>query len=47
MSSTRFHKPLAVAAMVFGALTVFSDGRALFGDAAAQAAAGQAVGFVL
>ena len=33
--------------MVFGALTVFSGGRALFGDAAARAAVGQAVGFVL
>ena len=37
----------AVAALVFGALTVVSGGRALFGDAAAQAAVGQAVGFVL
>jgi hypothetical protein len=37
----------AVAALVFGALTVASGGRALFGDAAARAAVGQAVGFVL
>ena len=47
MSIPRFQKPLAVAAMVFGALTVFSGGQALFGDAAARAAVGQAVGFVL
>jgi hypothetical protein len=37
----------AVAALVFGALTLASGGRALFGDAAARAAVGQAVGFVL
>jgi hypothetical protein len=37
----------AVAALIFGALTVASGGRALFGDAAARAAVGQAVGFVL
>jgi hypothetical protein len=47
MASTRFQKPLAAAALVFGALTVFSGGQALFGDAAARAAVGQAVGFVL
>lgn len=34
-------------AMVFGALTIVSGGRALFGDAAAQAAMGNAVPFVL
>lgn len=34
-------------AVVFGALTVFSGGRALFGGAEAQAAVGNAVGFVL
>ena len=34
-------------AVVFGALTLVSGGRALFGDAAAQAAAGNAVPFVL
>ena len=38
---------LAALAIVFGALTVFSGGRALFGGAAAQAAVGNAVGFVL
>ncbi len=34
-------------ALVFGALTIVSGGRALFGDPAAQAAAGNAVPFVL
>lgn len=34
-------------AMVFGALTIFSGGQALFGGPAAQAAAGNAVPFVL
>lgn len=34
-------------AVVFGALTILSGGRALFGDAAAQAAVGNAVPFVL
>lgn len=38
---------LAALAIVFGALTVLSGGRALFGGAAAQAAVGNAVGFVL
>ena len=38
---------LAALAIVFGALTVFSGGRALFGGAAAQAAVGNTVGFVL
>lgn len=47
MPSARSLKTLAVTAVLFGGLTVFSGGRALFGDAAAQAAAGQAVGFVL
>jgi hypothetical protein len=37
----------AFVALIFGALTVFSGGRALFGDAQAQAAVGNAVGFVL
>lgn len=40
-------KTLSIVAIVFGAITVFSGGRALFGDAAAQAAVGNAVGFVL
>ena len=47
MNATRLLKPMAVAAVVFGALTVFSGARALFGDAAARAAVGNAVGFVL
>lgn len=34
-------------AMVFGGLTILSGGQALFGDPAAQAAAGDAVPFVL
>lgn len=34
-------------AIVFGALTIFSGGQALFGGPAAQAAAGNAVPFVL
>lgn len=37
----------AVVAVVFGALTIFSGGRALFGGAAARAAVGDAVPFVL
>ena len=40
-------KILAAVAIVFGALTVFSGGRALFGGALAQAAVGNAVSFVL
>ncbi len=47
MNTSRILKPLAAAAVVFGALTVFSGARALFGDAAARAAVGNAVGFVL
>jgi len=34
-------------ALVFGALTIFSGGQALFGSASAQAAVGNAVPFVL
>lgn len=37
----------AVIAVLFGLLTILSGGRALFGGAAAQAAAGDAVAFVL
>ena len=40
-------KIAAWVAIIFGALTVFSGGRALFGGVAAQAAAGNAVGYVL
>lgn len=38
---------LALLAFAFGALTVFSGGRALFGGPEARAAVGAAVGFVL
>ncbi len=37
----------ASVALIFGTLTVFSGGRALFGGAEAEAAVGNAVGFVL
>ena len=36
MNSTKSLRWLAVVALLFGALTVFSGGRALFGDAAAR-----------
>ncbi|WP_114970471.1 hypothetical protein [Rhodoferax ferrireducens] len=47
MNTDRILKVLAVVAIAFGALTVFSGGRALFGDVAARASVGNAVGFVL
>jgi hypothetical protein len=47
MNTSRTLRILAVTAIVFGALTVFSGGRALFGGAEARAAVGNAVGFVL
>lgn len=37
----------AIVALVFGLATILSGGRALFGDAAARAAVGEAVPFVL
>ena len=37
----------AIVAVLFGALTIFSGGRALFGGAEARAAVGAAVPFVL
>ena len=40
-------KVLALIAIVFGAMTIFSGGRALFGDEQARAAVGNAVPFVL
>lgn len=40
-------KVLALIAVVFGAMTIFSGGRALFGDEQARAAVGNAVPFVL
>jgi hypothetical protein len=49
MQATR-NRPLMAAALVavlFGILTIVSGGRVLFGDAAARAAAGDAVPFVL
>lgn len=47
MTMARLLKFLALAAMAFGALTVFSGARALFGSAETQAALGHVVGFVL
>lgn len=47
LTSSRSLRVVSGIAIVFGALTVFSGGRALFGDAQAQAAVGNAVGFVL
>ena len=40
-------KALALIAVVFGAMTIFSGGRALFGDDQARAAVGYAIPFVL
>ena len=45
--STRTLHHLGIAAMVFGALTLFSGGRALWGPAAAQVAMGEVVSWVL
>ena len=47
MPSSSTIKVLSALALVFGAVTLVSGGRALFGDAAARAAVGNAVGFVL
>jgi len=47
MMPRRTLKWLAIAAIAFGALTVFSGGRALFGDAEARAGLGNIVPFVL
>ncbi|WP_210545602.1 hypothetical protein [Rhodoferax sp. PAMC 29310] len=47
MTSKRSLTILAAIAFVFGSLTVFSGGRALFGDEAARASVGEAVDFVL
>nr|TFG54935.1 MAG: hypothetical protein E4H34_01515 [Hyphomicrobiales bacterium] len=46
-SRTRWRIAIVIIAVTFGVLTVISGGRALFGDAAAQAAVGDAVPFVL
>lgn len=40
-------KSLAIVAIIFGALTVFSGGRALFGSPEVRASVGNVVGFVL
>lgn len=40
-------RPVAIVAGLFGALTIFSGGMALFGPTAAQRAVGNAVPFVL
>lgn len=47
MKSWPWIKGLSAVALVFGVLTVISGGNALFGGAAAKAAAGNAVPFVL
>lgn len=47
MKPSRTLQGLAIAAVVFGLLTVFSGGRALFGGAAVQAELGNIVPFVL
>ncbi|MDI6745584.1 MAG: hypothetical protein QMD17_00425 [Rhodocyclaceae bacterium] len=47
MKSERILKWLAIAAMIFGILTVFSGGRALFGGMEARAELGNIVPFVL
>ncbi len=43
----RWQRPVAVIAMIFGALTLFSGGTALFGGAAEKTLAGNVVPFVL
>lgn len=43
----RWQRPVAVVAMIFGALTIFSGGTVIFGDAATKALAGNAVSFVV
>ena len=47
MNNQKVLRTLAVVALLFGALTVFSGGRTLFGGEAARAAMGNAVDFVL
>jgi hypothetical protein len=47
MTTQRTLKILSIIAIIFGVLTVFSGGLALFGDAKARASVGNAVGFVL
>jgi hypothetical protein len=47
LSRPRWAFAAAVVAVLFGALTIWSGGHALFGGTAARAAVGNAVGFVL
>lgn len=47
METSKTHRVVGIVAIVFGAMTVFSGGRALFGSAEARAAVGNAVNFVL
>lgn len=47
IKNSRAVSVLAVAAIVFGVLTIVSGGRALFGSAEARAAVGNAVPFLL
>ncbi len=47
MKQARSFRTLAVVGMAFGVLTIASGARALFGDAAARAAVGHAVPYVL
>lgn len=47
MNANRTVKWMAIAAIVFGALTVFTGGRALFGSMESRANFGKAVPFVL
>lgn len=47
MNMPRHLRILAIVAIIFGALTILSGGRALFGGAQAQAEIGNAVAFVL
>lgn len=47
MTTSRWKKPLAGFAFVFGILTLISGGSVIFGPAEAQAAAGNYIGFVV
>lgn len=47
MSASRTVKWMAIAAVAFGAMTIVSGGRALFGSLESRAAVGNAVPFVL
>lgn len=46
-SYPRWTRPVAIAAGLFGAVTIFTGGMTLFGPTSAQQAAGNAVTFVL